>query len=73
MGQSARISASDLPDEQTVAKSLEVWAKQAGARLPGKTEIAYALLRGRNLRLRRTARTALRRLHRDFLRALDAS
>ena len=50
MGQSARISASDLPDEQTVAKSLEVWAKQAGARLPGKTEIAYALLRGRNLR-----------------------
>ena len=73
MGQSARISASDLPDEQTVAKSPEVWAKQAGARLPGKTEIAYALLRGRNLRLRRTARTALRRLHRDFLRALDAS
>jgi len=73
MGQSARISASDLRDGQTVAKSLEVWAKHAGARLPGKTEIAYALLRGRNLRLRPAARTALRRLHRDFLRAFAAS
>lgn len=44
MGQSVRISPSDLADGQTVAKSLEVWAGHVRARLPGKPEIAYALL-----------------------------
>lgn len=72
MGQPLRVSASDLQGELTIAKSLEVWAKHVGARLPGKPEIAYALLRGPTLRLTPSARTALQRLHRQFLRAFEA-
>lgn len=73
MGQDARLSTSDLRSGLTAAKSLERWNATNGVRLPGKPEIAYALLRDARLRLTEAGRAALRQLHRDFTRSFELS
>lgn len=67
-----RLTKDDLAPNKTVAKSLTDWGRNVGARIPSKPELAYALLRHKGLRLSPDGRRALKKLHIDFLRALDA-
>lgn len=71
MGQSAHFSRSDIKPDTTVALSLTKWASSVGVQLPGKVELAYALLRYPNLRLRPEAKRHLQRLHGQMAQALS--
>ncbi|MGD9961092.1 AAA family ATPase [Nocardioides sp.] len=70
MGQTQRVSASDLAGKTTVAKALVDWGASNKVRLPSKVDVAYALLeRGRNLELTRSGSQALVRLHQQLITA----
>jgi len=73
MGQSKRFEAKDVPLEGPVAKALTEWAKVNKVQVPGKVEVAYALLRVPQLCLTAVGMRALVDLHNRFTKAFAAN
>lgn len=73
MGQAARFNDSDSPPGTPIAKGFKDWAKASRVRIPGKVEVAYALLRLPSLRLTPSGKKALLKLHAGVTEAFAVS
>jgi hypothetical protein len=69
MGQGERFTDSDSSPGTPIAKGFKEWAKASKVRIPGKVEVAYALLQRPSLRLTPSGKKALLKLHHGITEA----